>query len=129
MLLHSTAESLQCYACSSLNDANCWNVTRLSVNSNVIHCNEAISACTTRITTLNGYRFVGRNCLSADTCAMGAPPATDNFQDHCETCNTDLCNVSSSSQRTVADGFGWTSRIAVLVSILLALVGRFQFQF
>lgn len=86
--------ALQCFSCSSLQDDNCWNVALLSQGRDVQGCEDLYYACTTRVTTMDGFSFIGRNCLPKGICE-NTINIDGEIEDRCVTCDTDFCNTGS----------------------------------
>ena len=121
----STATALKCYACSSLQEPNCWNVTLLS-ERHTTSCEDLYYACTTRVTTMEGLSFIGRNCLPKGICENTINEA-GKIEDRCVTCATDFCNTSASggaSTQRPAAAAASVSRVLGAVLVLFTVKWR-----
>lgn len=117
--------ALHCYACSSLQDESCWNVTLLAPR-HVADCEDLYYSCSTRVTTMEGFTFIGRNCLPKGICE-NTINIEGKIEDRCATCQTDFCNTGSGAGvggggARVAGGSKWMSALSIMANWLLVLV-------
>lgn len=116
------AQALQCYSCSSLQDANCWNVSLLGEH-NKQSCEDLYYACTTRVTTMDDFSFIGRNCLPKGICE-NTINIDGEIEDRCVTCDTDFCNTGSGASGArggISGSVAWSVAV-VSAAAVVALV-------
>lgn len=78
-------------------------------------CEDLYYACTTRLTTMEGYSFIGRNCLPKGICE-NTINVDGQIEDRCVTCDTDFCNTGSGASA------GGVERVENLVRVSLLVI-------